>query len=101
VVAIYVHFPEALRVRMHRAMWDALRPGGIFVLEAFRPEQLLNQFPSGGPRALDMLYSLDTLRADFAGAEILFADELVTYLLEGKYHCGEGAVVRLVLRKPT
>ncbi|MDH4275038.1 MAG: class I SAM-dependent methyltransferase [Gammaproteobacteria bacterium] len=100
VASIYVHFPEAIRKSMHRAMWDALAPGGILVLEAFRPEQVLNQYPSGGPRTLDMLYTLDMLRADFVGAEILFADELVTYLLEGKYHCGEGAVVRLVLRKP-
>jgi len=98
VAAIYIHFPPAVRAAMHRAMFNTLKPGGILILEAFTPDQL--KYRSGGPPVAEMLYTRDMLRIDFAGAEILQLDELVTDLAEGKYHRGPGAVVRLVLRRP-
>lgn len=98
IVSIFVHFPSEVRARLHRAMFDALRPGGVLILEAFTPEQL--RYKSGGPPVADMLYTADMLRIDFAGGEVLLLEERVTDLAEGKYHRGPGAVVRLVLRRP-
>jgi SAM-dependent methyltransferase len=98
VAAIYVHFPPEVRARMHRCMFEALKPGGILILEAFTPAQL--NYKSGGPPVAEMLYSADMLRIDFAGGEILFIEEAIAELAEGKYHRGPGAVVRLVLRRP-
>ena len=98
VVAIYVHFPPEVRARMHRCMFEALKPGGILILEAFTPAQL--NYKSGGPPVAEMLYSADMLRIDFAAGEILFIEEAIAELAEGKYHRGPGAVVRLVLRRP-
>lgn len=98
VATIYVHFPPEVRARMHRAMFNALKPGGVLILEAFTPEQL--KYKSGGPPVAEMLYTADLLRIDFAGAEILVLEERVTDLAEGKYHHGPAAVVRLVLRRP-
>jgi len=98
VAAIFVHFPPEVRARLHRRMFEALRPGGTLILEAFTPAQL--SYKSGGPPVLEMLYTADMLRIDFAGAEILQIEECITDLEEGKYHRGPGAVVRLVLRRP-
>lgn len=98
VVAIYIHFPPAVRARMHRAMFEALRPGGLLILEAFTPEQL--NYQSGGPPAVEMLYTADMLRTDFAGGEIQLLEATTTGLAEGKYHRGPAAVVRLVLGRP-
>jgi hypothetical protein len=98
VAAIYVHFPSEVRARLHRYMFEALKPGGVLILEAFTPAQL--DYKSGGPPVAEMLYTADMLRIDFAGGEILLIEELVTELAEGKYHRGPGAVVRLVLRRP-
>ena len=98
VAAIFVHFPPEVRARLHRRMFEALRPGGTLILEAFTPAQL--GYKSGGPPVLEMLYTADMLRIDFAGAEILQIDESIADLEEGKYHRGPGAVVRLVLRRP-
>ena len=98
VVAIYVHFPPEVRARMHRCMFEALKPGGVLILEAFTPEQL--NYKSGGPPVAEMLYTADMLRNDFAGSEILLIEESVAELTEGKYHRGPGAVLRLVLRRP-
>ncbi len=98
VAAIYVHFPPAVRAHLHRRMFEALKPGGILILEAFTPAQLNHK--SGGPPVLEMLYSVDMLRVDFAGGEILLLEEVTTDLTEGKYHHGPAAVVRLVVRRP-
>jgi len=98
MAAIYIHFPVEVRARMHHAMLQALKPGGVLILEAFTPEQL--HFKSGGPTVAAMLYTPDLLRMDFAGAEIQFLETCVTELAEGRYHRGPAAVVRLVARRP-
>jgi len=98
VAAIFIHFPPEVRARMHRRMFEALKPGGVLILEAFTPGQLT--YKSGGPPVAEMLYTADMLRIDFAGGEILFIEEAIAELTEGNYHRGAGAVVRLVLRRP-
>jgi len=98
VAAVFIHFPPEVRARMHRRMFEALKPDGVLILEAFTPAQL--HYKSGGPPVLEMLYTADMLRIDFAGGEILLIEELVTELAEGKHHHGSAAVVRLVFRRP-
>jgi cyclopropane fatty-acyl-phospholipid synthase-like methyltransferase len=98
VAAIYAHFPPEVRARQHRRMFEALKPGGVLILEACTPEQLT--YKSGGPPVAEMLYTADMLRINFAGGEFLLIEELVTELADGKYHRGPGAVVRLVPRRP-
>lgn len=98
VVAIFIHFPPDSRTRMHRAMLEALTPGGVLILEAFTPEQL--NYNSGGPPVREMLYTADMLREDLSGGELLMIEETLTDLAEGQYHRGRAAVVRLVARRP-
>lgn len=69
-------------------------PGGVLILEAFRPEQLA--FSSGGPKDPAMLYRASDLRADFAGLQVVMLDDAEVTLDEGPLHQGSGAVVRLV-----
>lgn len=97
VVAIFAHFPPTQRARMHRAMLDALTPGGVLILEAFTPEQL--EYRTGGPPVRELLYTAHDLRGDFADAEIVLLEETLTTLDEGPYHCGTAAVVRLLARR--
>jgi hypothetical protein len=102
VAALYIHFFDSDRPRMHRAMLDALKPGGVLILEAFRPEQIELQktHHSGGPRTVDMLYSKDKLLQDFAGADIALLEEATVELDEGPRHKGMAAVIRAVVRNP-
>lgn len=98
-VAIYGHFRRWDRPVIHRAMLNALVPGGLILLQAFSPYQKLYQ--SGGPSDLDMLYSAYRLREDFIDAEILELEEVETTLDEGRGHRGRAAVTRLVAsRRP-
>lgn len=98
IVLIFCHLPAELRRRVHRACVAGLRPGGALVLEAYRPEQLA--LGTGGPPLRELLYTLAELREDFAGLELVHAEELVRPVIEGRLHTGEGAVVQLLGLKP-
>ena len=101
VVSIYLHFAPTVRQRMHQAMLKALKPGGLFILEAFNAEQLKYQrkYDSGGPPIGEMLYTPEMLQEDFASGKILELSETITELREGQYHNGKAAVIRLILQK--
>ena len=100
IALLYLHLPALDRRRLHRQALAALRPGGRIVLEAFSPAQLLRQSAGvrGGPREAALLYSLEDVREDFLGAELLQLREAETDLAEGALHVGLSAVVRLVAR---
>jgi tRNA1(Val) A37 N6-methylase TrmN6 len=78
---------------------DALKPGGILLIEAFSLRQLDLQkaHHSGGPREASMLFSAEKLRADFASRRMLHLEELEIDLDEGHRHSGRAAVVRCVV----
>ncbi len=97
-VSVFLHLPPDQRPAVHAGLVRAVRPGGLVLLEAFTPRQ--RDYPSGGPPDAALLYDTETLRADFAGAEILELTEQETTLDEGPGHRGAGHTVRLVARRP-
>jgi SAM-dependent methyltransferase len=93
VVLIYVHLPNSIRLRAHRALARGLKPGGWLILEAFHPQQLAHR--SGGPQDIDMLYTPEQLTAEFA--ELLqptWVWQGETTLSEGPGHQGLAHVTR-------
>lgn len=101
VVAIYIHFPPAERPRLHRRMYDALRPGGIVVLESYSPRHLdrRKEGSVGGPPP-DMLVTPQDLASDFSDADMVLLEEREVVLSEGIRHVGMSDVVRMIARKP-
>jgi hypothetical protein len=99
IVSIYCHLPDAIRKLVHSLVEEALKPGGLFILEAFHHSQL--KYQSGGPKTTDLLYDLEALTGDFQSLQILEALDGLCYLDEGARHSGLGHIVRLVLQKPT
>jgi len=98
ICATFLHLPPPLRVKIHRSMLRAVKPGGVIIIEAFRMEQLA--FQSGGPQDPLLLYSLGTLREDFMeGGVMELLQESLTTLAEGEGHQGKAATVRMVLRR--
>ncbi len=100
IAAIFVHFEPHMRQAMHRRMLSALKPRGILLLEAFAPKHVENRKTGsrGGPPP-EMLYSVELLREDFAGADIEVLREEEVMLDEGTRHQGRAHVVRLVVRR--
>ena len=99
IVSIYCHLPETIRRVVHQRAELALKPGGLFILEAFHHSQL--KYQSGGPKTPDLLYDLEALTGDFQSLQILEALDGLCYLDEGARHSGLGHIVRLVIQKPT
>lgn len=98
IVSIFCHVPPPIRRTLHRQAVAGLRPGGLFVLEAYTPAQL--EFRTGGPPTVELLMTLADLREELAGLEFLQALEIERDVVEGRLHTGRGAVVQIVARKP-
>ncbi len=99
VVGIFIQFAGANeRVRQFAAIKRATRSGGRVLLHGYTPRQL--EYKTGGPSALENLYTPENLRAGFPDWTI---EELVEYeddIAEGSGHRGRSAVIGMVARKP-
>jgi cyclopropane fatty-acyl-phospholipid synthase-like methyltransferase len=99
VIGIFIQFvgPE-LRARQFEVMRRLTRPGGRILLQGYTPKQL--DYRTGGPSALENLYTQEILAEAFADWSI---EELVEYedeIAEGAGHRGRSALIGLVARKP-
>ena len=97
IVSIFLHLPSKARRELHRRAIAALAPGGVFVYEAYGPEQL--RYRTGGPPEAQLLHSLDDVVPDFDGCAIERAFEGVRAVNEGRLHRGDGFVVQVIARK--
>lgn len=98
VVVTFGHVPPQLRRTMHAQIVAGLRPGGVYILEAYTPAQLA--FGTGGPKDVELLMTLAALREELAGLDFEHAVECERDVIEGTYHTGRGAVVQILARKP-
>ena len=98
IVAIFIQFvgPEQ-RHNLNELMLRALKPGGLLILQGYRPKQL--EYHTGGPSQVKNLYTAETLREEFSAMEILHLAEHDNEICEGEGHCGLSALVDLVARK--
>ena len=98
VVAIFIQFsPPKVRAEVFARIKRALKPGGLLLLEGYRPEQL--KYKTGGPSDVERLYTramLEQAFADFSSLEIEEHDSVVS---EGSHHVGMAALIDLVGRK--
>jgi cyclopropane fatty-acyl-phospholipid synthase-like methyltransferase len=99
VVAIFIQFlTPAERPEVFRGMQRAVAPGGLMLLEGYRPEQV--GFGTGGPRNTGHLYTREWLEAIFHGWTTLRLDAYDAEISEGQGHAGISALIDLVARKP-
>ena len=102
IALIYAHFPANIKSAYHRSLDKYLRKDGIIIFEAFSKKHL--EFVTknenvGGTKDIDMLFSIDELKADFPAYEIIELEEKEIELHEGLFHNGKGSVIRFVGRK--
>ena len=98
IVSIFAHVPAAVRKALHGRIAAALKPGGLFLLEAYRPEQL--GLGTGGPQNIALMMSLAELREELSGLEWLTGEEVEREIHEGVYHNGLSRTIQLIARKP-
>jgi SAM-dependent methyltransferase len=97
IVATFAHLPPAIRRKVHSQAGVGLRRGGVFILEAYTPAQLA--FDTGGPKSLELLMTLASLREELSGLEFPVGREIEREVIEGDGHTGRGAVVQILARR--
>ncbi|WP_145856515.1 class I SAM-dependent methyltransferase [Pedobacter suwonensis] len=102
IALIYAHFPSSIKSTYHKTLSHYLCKGGLVIFEAFSKKHLhyiaANE-KVGGPKEIDMLFSIEEIKADFEDYEIIVLEEKEIELNEGLFHNGLGSVIRFVGRK--
>jgi 2-polyprenyl-3-methyl-5-hydroxy-6-metoxy-1,4-benzoquinol methylase len=98
VIGIFIQFADPqMRARIFQKTYEALKPGGIFILQGYTPKQL--EYKTGGPSLIEHLYTEVMIRDLTNEFEIL---DLCCYekeLNEGARHAGMSALLGLVAKK--
>jgi cyclopropane fatty-acyl-phospholipid synthase-like methyltransferase len=98
VAAIFVQFvgPDE-RGHMFAGIRKALKPGGLLLLQGYRPKQL--DYQTGGPKQIENMYTRELLEREFAGFAALDITEHDSVIEEGTSHVGMAALIDLVGRR--
>jgi SAM-dependent methyltransferase len=99
---IYAHFEANKKSACHRKLNRYLKPGGLIIFESFSKKHLeFNTIDPkvGGPKELDMLFSIEEISTDFEHYVPLLLEEKEIELKEGAFHIGKGSVIRFIGRK--
>lgn len=98
VVAVFIQFADPeMRARLFANMVNALKPGGVLILQGYTPKQL--EYKTGGPGQLSHLYTADLIRESFRDLQVVELVEYETELNEGARHAGRSALLGLVATK--
>ncbi len=99
VVGIFIQFAgPSERDNQFDAMKRATRAGGCILLQGYTPKQL--DYHTGGPSAIENLYTQELLCDAFADWQIEELIEYETEIEEGAAHKGKSALIGMVARKP-
>lgn len=97
IAAIFIHFAGAERAALFANLKSALKPGGLLLMQAYRPEQLA--YRTGGPPDAEHMYTRALLEAAFGDLKEIEIREHDSVLNEGTAHVGMSALIDLVARK--
>lgn len=97
IVSIFSPLPSSLRKQLYKKVEAGLRQSGVFLLEAYTPDQL--KHGTGGGNSVDVMQSKESLSFELAGLKFKHLVELERDVIEGIYHTGIGAVVQAMASK--
>jgi len=99
VVAVFIQFvPPEKRTAVFADMRAAVAPGGLLLLEGYRPEQV--DYGTGGPPRREHMYTREWLAQEFRDWDVLLLDAYDADVREGRGHSGMSALIDLVARRP-
>ncbi len=97
IVSIFCPLPPAVREQVHKKVMAGLKPGGVFLTEAYTPDQL--KHGTGGGKSAETMSTKTSLGRELDGLTFEHLIELEREVVEGLYHTGLGAVVQAIARK--
>ncbi len=97
IISIFCPLPSVQRKLLHKKVIAGLKPGGVFLVEAYTPEQL--KYGTGGGKSADTMTTKKSLVHDLEGLKFTLLTELERNVIEGAYHTGVGAVIQAIALK--
>jgi SAM-dependent methyltransferase len=97
IVSVFAHMPPALRQKLHRGVVAGLKSGGVFILEAYHPDNIGRG--TGGPPDVEMCVTRKILEDELSELSFNILCEIEREVNEGKYHSGLAAVTQAVAVK--
>ena len=97
IVSIFCPLPSSIRKQLYKKVEAGLKRNGVFLLEAYTPDQL--KHGTGGGNSADVMQSKESLSLELAGLKFRHLLELEREVVEGIYHTGIGAVVQAIASK--
>lgn len=97
IVSIFCPLPSALRKELYKKVVAGLKQNGVFLLEAYTPDQL--KHGTGGGSSVDSMQSEESLSLELSGLKFKHLIELERDVIEGLYHTGIGSVVQAIATK--
>ncbi|MSP86844.1 MAG: class I SAM-dependent methyltransferase [Methylotenera sp.] len=97
IISIFCPLPSALRKELHKKVVSGLKTKGVFLIEAYTPDQLKHD--TGGGKSADVMNTKKSLSLELEGLKFKHLIELERDIVEGIYHTGIGAVVQAIALK--
>jgi cyclopropane fatty-acyl-phospholipid synthase-like methyltransferase len=97
IVAIFIFVEPHERAPFFASLKAALKPGGLLLMQGYRPEQL--KFRTGGPPNAERMYTRAILQEAFGEMAEVDIREHDSTISEGTAHVGMSALIDLVARK--
>ncbi len=97
IVSIFCPLPSALRKELHKKVVAGLKTNGVYLIEAYTPEQLKHD--TGGGKSVDLMCTKESLSHELIGLKFKHLIKLERDIVEGIYHTGVGAVVQAIASK--
>ncbi|MCB5190187.1 class I SAM-dependent methyltransferase [Methylobacillus arboreus] len=98
IVSIFCPMPSALKAVVFPKIIKGLKPCGMFLLEAYTPEQL--EYGTGGGKDTDAMMTKAILSRALHGFNFHRLQEVEREVVEGAYHTGLASVVQAIAAKP-
>jgi SAM-dependent methyltransferase len=97
-VEIFTQFSSpAERAIKWANMRNGLKPGGLLIIQGYRPKQL--EYGTGGPKQIENLYTRAMLQEAFRDFHDIHITEEDVEMHEGTAHAGISAVINFTARK--
>ena len=97
IISIFCPLPSSLREELYKKVIAGLKQNGVFLLEAYTPDQL--KHGTGGGSSVDVMQSVETVSLELAGLKFKHLTEIERNVVEGIYHTGIGSVVQAIATK--
>ena len=100
IVSIWAHVPKTVRQYVHAQVGTALKPEGVFIVEAYTERQLETEAVGGPPASQrERFGALENFQHELVGLNEVIGAETLRMVSEGKRHQGLSTVVQFVGKK--